>query len=245
MKKIFSRPKSLKDVPFHYCPGCGHSVIHRLVCEVIDELGIQDKCIGVPPAGCAVLAYNYFDVDMCEAPHGRAAAVATGIKRMLPDRVVFTYQGDGDIAAIGTAETIHAANRGERVTSIFVNNAVYGMTGGQMAPTTLPGQVTTTSPGGRSPVRDGNPLDLSAMLALAAGSVYIERTTVANPKGVNRTKKAIRKAFQIQMEDKGFSLVEILSPCPTNWKMTPTASIHWVEETMSKIFPIQVIKDVA
>lgn len=191
------------------------------------------------------MAYNYFDVDMCEAPHGRAAAVATGIKRMLPDRVVFTYQGDGDIAAIGTAETIHAANRGERVTCIFVNNAVYGMTGGQMAPTTLPGQVTTTSPGGRMPLRDGNPLDLSAMLALAAGSVYIERTTVTNPKGVNRTKKAIRKAFEIQLEDKGFSLVEVLSPCPTNWKKSPVESIKWVEETMSKIFPVQVIKDVA
>jgi 2-oxoglutarate/2-oxoacid ferredoxin oxidoreductase subunit beta len=245
VKKIFSRPVSLKENPFHYCPGCGHSIIHRLVAEVIDELGIQDRTIGVPPAGCAVLAYNYFDLDMIEAPHGRAAAVATGIKRMLPDRVVFTYQGDGDIAAIGTAETIHAANRGERVTSIFVNNAVYGMTGGQMAPTTIVGQVTTTSPGGRLPEREGNPLDLSQMLAVAMGSVYIERTSVTTPKNIMRTRKAIKKAFTIQLENKGFSLVEILSPCPTNWKMTPLQAIHWVDETMTKIFPLKVIKDVA
>jgi 2-oxoglutarate ferredoxin oxidoreductase subunit beta len=245
MKKVFSRPRSLKDAPYHYCPGCGHSIIHRLVAEVIDELGIRERTIGVPPAGCAVLAYDYFDVDMAEAPHGRAAAVATGIKRVLPDRVVFTYQGDGDIAAIGTAETIHAANRGERVTSIFVNNAVYGMTGGQMAPTTILGQETTTSPGGRLPLRDGNPLDLSQMLAVAEGSVYIERTTVSNPKGIIRTKKAIKKAFMTQLEDKGFSLVEILSACPTNWKMTPVQAARWVDETMSKIFPPKVIKDVA
>jgi 2-oxoglutarate/2-oxoacid ferredoxin oxidoreductase subunit beta len=245
VKKIFSRPVSLKETPFHYCPGCGHSIIHRLVAEVIDELGIQDRTIGVPPAGCAVLAYNYFDVDMIEAPHGRAAAVATGIKRMLPDRVVFTYQGDGDIAAIGTAETIHAANRGERVTSIFVNNAVYGMTGGQMAPTTIVGQVTTTSPGGRLAEREGNPLDLSQMLAIAMGSVYIERTSVTTPKNIMRTRKAIKKAFTIQLENKGFSLVEVLSPCPTNWKMTPLQAIHWVDETMTKIFPLKVIKDVA
>jgi 2-oxoglutarate ferredoxin oxidoreductase subunit beta len=245
VKKLFTRPRSLKDTPFHYCPGCGHSIIHRLVAEVIDELGIRERTIGVPPAGCAVLAYNYFDVDMAEAPHGRAAAVATGIKRVLPDRVVFTYQGDGDIAAIGTAETIHAANRGERVTSIFVNNAVYGMTGGQMAPTTVLGQVTTTSPGGRVPLRDGNPLDLSEMLAVAEGSVYIERTSVSSPKGVLKTRKAIKKAFITQLEDKGFSLVEILSPCPTNWKMTPADAARWVDESMSQFFPPKVIKDVA
>lgn len=245
VEKVFSRPKSLKDNPFHYCPGCGHSIIHRLVAEVIDELGIQDRTIGVPPAGCAVLAYNYFDVDMAEAPHGRAAAVATGIKRVLPDRVVFTYQGDGDIAAIGTAEVIHAANRGERITAIFVNNAVYGMTGGQMAPTTVLGQITTTSPGGRIPLRDGNPLDLSSMLALTAGSVYIERTAVSSPKGIIRTRKAIKKAFQTQINDLGFSLVEVLSPCPTNWKMTPAQAVKWVNETMSKFFEPKVIKDVA
>ncbi|MCL4552317.1 MAG: thiamine pyrophosphate-dependent enzyme [Candidatus Marsarchaeota archaeon] len=245
MKKVFSRPVSLKSTPFHYCPGCGHSIIHRLVAEVIDELGIREQTIGVPPAGCAVLAYNYFDVDMAEAPHGRAAAVATGIKRMLPDRIVFTYQGDGDIAAIGTAETIHAANRGERVTAIFVNNAIYGMTGGQMAPTTVPGQVTTTTPGGRAQLRDGNPIDLSEMLGVAAGSVYIERTSVTSPKNILKTKKAIKKAFTVQIEDKGFSLVEILSPCPTNWKMTPTEAIRWVDESMTKVFPLKVIKDVA
>jgi 2-oxoglutarate/2-oxoacid ferredoxin oxidoreductase subunit beta len=245
VKKIFSRPESLKQTPFHYCPGCGHSIIHRLVAEVIDELGIRERTIGVPPAGCAVLAYNYFDVDMIEAPHGRAAAVATGIKRMLPDRVVFTYQGDGDIAAIGTAETIHAANRGEKVTCIFVNNAVYGMTGGQMAPTTILGQVTTTSPGGRRAEREGNPLDLSQMLAVAGGSVYIERTSVTTPKNILRTRKAIKKAFMVQLENKGFSLVEVLSACPTNWKMTPTQAIRWVDETMTKIFPLKVIKDVA
>ncbi len=245
MKKVFTKPASLKETPFHYCPGCGHSIIHRLVSEVIDELGIREITIGVPPAGCAVLAYNYFDVDMAEAPHGRAAAVATGIKRVQPDKVVFTYQGDGDIAAIGTAETIHAANRGERITAIFVNNAVYGMTGGQMAPTTIPGQVTTTSPGGRVPLRDGNPLDLSEMLGVAAGSVYIERTAVTSPKSIMKTKKAIKKAFQVQLEDKGFSLVEILSACPTNWKMSPKDSIKWVDEVMSKVFPLKVIKDVA
>jgi len=215
------------------------------VAEVIDELGIREKTIGIPPAGCAVLAYNYFDVDMGEAPHGRAAAVATGLKRMLPDRVVFTYQGDGDIAAIGTAETIHAANRGERITAIFVNNAVYGMTGGQMAPTTVPGQVTTTSPGGRLPRRDGYPLDLSEMLGIAAGSAYIERTSVTSPKEILRTKRAIKKAFMCQIEDKGFALVEILSPCPTNWKMSPAKAVQWVDETMTKIFPLKVIKDVA
>jgi len=243
VEKIFTRPESLKDTLFHYCPGCGHSVLHRLLADVIDELGIRERTIGVPPAGCAVLAYNYLNVDMAEAPHGRAIAVATGIKRTLPDRIVFSYQGDGDIAAIGTAEAVHAANRGERVTTIFVNNAVYGMTGGQMAPTTVLGQVTTTSPGGRVPLRDGYPLDLSEMLGLAAGSVYIERTSVSGPKNIFRTRKAIKKAFTVQMEDKGFSLVEVLSPCPTNWKMTPVQAARWVDETMTKFFPLKVIKD--
>lgn len=245
MEKIFSRPDSLKDNPFHYCPGCGHSIIHRLVAEVIDEMGMKGDAIGVPPAGCAVLAYNYFDVDMGEAPHGRAVAVATGLKRILPEKLVFTYQGDGDIAAIGTAETIHAANRGENITCIFVNNAVYGMTGGQMAPTTVPGQVTTTSPGGRKRLRDGNPLDLSQMLAVTDGAAYIERTSVSTPKRIIRTKKAIRKAFDLQMKGEGFTLVEILSSCPTNWKMNPSQAVSWVEDEMTKIFPIKVIKDVA
>ena len=243
MKKVFDKPKSLKDAVFHYCPGCGHSIIHRLVAEVIDELDIQDKCIGVPPAGCAVLAYNYFDVDMGEAPHGRAVAVATGLKRVLPDRVVFTYQGDGDIAAIGTAETIHAANRGENLTAIFVNNAVYGMTGGQMAPTTLLHMNSTTTPGGRDEARDGAPLDMTAMLAHAKGATYLERTAVSTPKGIRRTKKAIKKAFQNQIDGKGFSLVEVLSPCPTNWKMEPADAFKWVDDVMSLTFPPQVIKD--
>jgi 2-oxoglutarate ferredoxin oxidoreductase subunit beta len=242
-KKIFQRPRYLKKAVFHYCPGCGHSIIHRLVAEVIEELDIGERTIGVPPAGCAVLAYNYFDVDMAEAAHGRGAAVATGLKRVLPDRIIFTYQGDGDIAAIGTAETIHAANRGENITVIFVNNGVYGMTGGQMAPTTLVGQGSTTTPGGRDMLRDGSPLDLSEMLIVARGSVYIERTIVNSPKNVKKTKKAIKKAFKVQMENLGFSLVEILSPCPTNWKMTPVDSHKWTEEVAAKVFPVKVIKD--
>lgn len=243
LKKIFQRPKYLKKAVFHYCPGCGHSIIHRLMAEVIEELDIGGRTIGVPPAGCAVLAYYYFDVDMGEAPHGRGAAVATGIKRVLPDRVVFSYQGDGDIAAIGTAETIHAANRGENITVIFVNNGVYGMTGGQMAPTTLVGQNSTTTPGGRDVFRDGSPLDLSQMLAIAKGSAYIERTAVNSPKNIIRTKKAITKAFKTQMNGLGFSLVEILSPCPTNWKMSSVDAAKWVEEVATKTFPIKVIKD--
>jgi len=243
MKQVFGRPESLKEAAFHYCPGCGHSIIHRLVAEIIDELDIKEKVIGIPPAGCAVLAYNYFDIDMGEAPHGRGAAVATGLKRALPDRVVFTYQGDGDIAAIGTAEAIHAANRGEKITAIFVNNGVYGMTGGQMAPTTIVGQNSTTTPGGRNPDRDGLPIDLSEMLALANGSVYIERTSVDSPKNIIKTRKAIKKAFQVQMAGLGFSLVEILSPCPTNFKMSPVQASKWIGSTMTTHFPLKVIKD--
>lgn len=242
-KKIFSRPKYLKKAVFHYCPGCGHSIVHRLVAEVIEELDIGGRTIGVPPAGCAVLAYDYFDVDIAEAAHGRGAAVATGIKRVLPDRIVFTYQGDGDISAIGTAETIHAANRGEKITALFINNSVYGMTGGQMAPTTILGQNTTTTPGGREMKRDGWPLDLTEMLGLIKGAVYIERTAVNSPKNIMHTKKAIKKAFKVQMANLGFSLVEILSPCPTNWKMTPVNACKWVEEIMMDVFPLKVIKD--
>jgi 2-oxoglutarate ferredoxin oxidoreductase subunit beta len=242
-KQIFKRPEALKDAIFHYCPGCGHSIIHRLTAEVIDELGIRERTVGVPPAGCAVLAYNYFDVDMGEAPHGRALAVATGIKRARPDLIVFTYQGDGDIAAIGTAETIHAANRGERLTAIFVNNGVYGMTGGQMAPTTLIGQTTTTTQRGRTPLRDGYPLDLSQMLGVAAGSVYVARTSVTSPKSILKTKKAIKKAFQVQMNDLGFALVEILSQCPTNWKLSSVDSCKRIEEEVVKSYPLGVIKD--
>ncbi len=244
-KKIFQRPKYLKNAIFHYCPGCGHSIIHRLVAEIIEELDIGDRTVGVPPAGCAVLAYDYFNVDMGEAPHGRGAALATGIKRALPDRIVFTYQGDGDIAAIGTAETIHAANRGENITVIFVNNGCYGMTGGQMAPTTLLGQNSTTTPGGRSALRDGSPIDLSEMLAISKGSVYIERTAVNSPKNIVKTKKALKKAFKIQMAGLGFSLVEVLSPCPTNWKLSPVDSCTWIDETVSNTYPLKIIKDEA
>lgn len=243
MKKVFQRPKYLKEAVFHYCSGCGHSIIHRLIAEIVEELDIGEKTICVPPAGCAVLAYDYLDVDMGEAPHGRGAAVATGIKRTLPDRIVFSYQGDGDIAAIGTAETIHAANRGENVTVIFVNNGCYGMTGGQMAPTTLLGQGSTTTPGGRDASRDGFPIDLSEMLAIARGSVYIERTAVSSIKNIRRTKRAITKAFKIQMAGLGFSLVEVLSPCPTNWKMSPVEACKWVEEGVIKNYPLKVIKD--
>ncbi len=243
MKKVFEAPKSLKPNIFHYCPGCGHSLIHRLVAEVFDELGIREDVIGVPPAGCAVLAYNYFDVDMGEAPHGRALAVATGIKRVLPEKIVFTYQGDGDIAAIGTAETIHAANRGENITAIFVNNGVYGMTGGQMAPTTLPGMNSTTTPGGRDVDRDGSPLNLTEMLAIAKGSVFLERVAVTSPAKVKKAKKAIKTAFQTQIDGKGFSLVEVLSACPTNWKMSPVQACKWIESDMTKVFPLGNIKD--
>jgi len=242
-KKIFSRPKYLKNAAFHYCPGCGHSIAHRLVAEVIEELGIGNIAIGVPPAGCAVLAYDYFDLDIGEAAHGRAAAVATGIKRVHPDKIVFAYQGDGDIAAIGTAETIHAANRGERISTFFINNGVYGMTGGQMAPTTMLGQGSTTTPGGRSMVRDGGPLNLSEMLGLVDGAVYIERVAVNSVKNIRNAKKAITKSFKVQMANLGYSMVEILSPCPTNWKMTPVEACKWIDEHMTKVFPIKVIKD--
>ncbi|RLC91639.1 MAG: 2-oxoglutarate oxidoreductase [Chloroflexi bacterium] len=245
MKKVFTRPNSLKRTPFHYCAGCGHSIIHRLMCEVIDEMGLQDKTVGIPPAGCSVFAYYYFDVDMAEAAHGRGAAVATGLKRASPETIVFTYQGDGDLAAIGTAETIHAANRGERITVIYVNNAVYAMTGGQMAPTTLLEQQTTTTPYGRDMRLEGFPLKMSEMLALLDGAVYIERTAVNSPAGIRRTKKAIRKAFQTQIDDLGFSMVEILSPCPVNWKMTPLESWQWIDKEMTRVFPLGVVKDTA
>ena len=243
MKKVFSRPKSLKETAFHYCPGCGHSIVHRLVAEVIDELGIRGTTIGVPPAGCAVLAYNYFDIDMLEAPHGRGCAVATGVKRVLPDRIVFSYQGDGDLAAIGTAETLHAANRGENITVIFINNAVYGMTGGQMAPTTILGQKTTTSGPGRTPALDGHPIKMSEILANLGGTTYIERCAVTSPAKIIQAKRALKKAFQYQIDGKGFSMIEVLSSCPTNWKMTAPDSCKWVEEVMTKEFPLGVIKD--
>ena len=243
MKKIYTRPKSLKKAVFHYCPGCGHSIVHRLMTEVIDEMNLQDKVIGIPPPGCSVFAYHYFDVDMVESAHGRGAAVATGIKRAYPEAIVFTYQGDGDLAAIGTAETIHAANRGERITAIFINNAVYGMTGGQMAPTTLLDQKTTTTPYGRDKKIEGCPIQISEMVAMVEGAVYVERTAVNTPANIRKTKKAIHKAFQTQIDDIGFALVEILSPCPTNWKMTPLESWQWIDNVMAKQFPLGLIKD--
>lgn len=245
MKQVYARPKSLKPAKFHYCPGCGHSTSHRIICEVIDELDIQDRTIGIPPAGCAVIAYNYFDVDMIEAAHGRGCAVATGMKRILRDRIIFTYQGDGDLAAIGTAETFHAANRGENITVIFINNAVYGMTGGQMAPTTLLSQVSTTTPSGRAALLDGYPIHMSEILAHLPGTAYIERCAVNNPANINRAKKALKKAFQYQMEhDYGLTLVEILSQCPTNWKMSPADACRWIDQVMVKEYPLGVIKDV-
>jgi 2-oxoglutarate ferredoxin oxidoreductase subunit beta len=243
MKQVFSRPESLKPAHTHYCPGCGHSVAHRLVAECLDELGLREKTLGVPPVGCAVLAYNYFNFDMIEAPHGRALAVATGLKRVHPDHFVLTYQGDGDLAAIGTAETIHAANRGECISTIFINNAIYGMTGGQMAPTTTLGLNSTTTPGGRSAELHGWPIDISRMLAVCEKVVYIERCALTSVKSIKKAKKAIKKSFRVQMDNLGFGLVELLSACPTNWKMSPTASWKWVNEVMTKTYPLGVIKD--
>ncbi|MBM4461794.1 MAG: 2-oxoglutarate oxidoreductase [Chloroflexi bacterium] len=243
MEKVYSRPKLLKRTPFHYCAGCGHSIIHRLVAEVIEEMNLQDRIVGVNSAGCSVFAYNYLDLDMAESAHGRGLAVATGLKRASPETIVFTYQGDGDLAAIGTAETIHAANRGERITAIFVNNAVYGMTGGQMAPTTLLAQQTTTTPLGRDARLEGYPIRVSEMLAMLRGVVYVERTAVDSPANIRRTKRAIRKAFQVQLDDLGFSLVEILSPCPINWKRDPLESWQWIGKEMIKEFPMGVMKD--
>lgn len=244
MKKVYQRPRSLRDVPMHYCPGCGHSIIHRLIAELLDEMGLRESAICVPPAGCAVLAYYYLDIDMVEAPHGRATAVATGIKRVRPDNLVFSYQGDGDLAAIGTAEALHTANRGENITVIFVNNAVYGMTGGQMAPTTLAGMKTTTTPAGRNPKSEGPPIRVCELLSGLANTVYLERTAVNSPANVIKTKKAIKKAFTVQQKKAGFSLVEILSPCPTNWRMDTVASCTWIDEVMAKEFPLGVIKEV-
>jgi len=243
MKKIFERPASIRSVPTHYCSGCGHSIIHRLVCEAIDELGIREDVIAVCPVGCAVIAYEYWDFDCSEAPHGRTPCVATGIKRIHPDKVVFSYQGDGDLAAIGTAEIIHTANRGENITVFFVNNGVYGMTNGQMAPTTLIGQKTSTSIKGRDPVRDGYPIKISEMLAQLPGAKYIERVTVSNPANVLKAKAAIKKAFKNQMEGKGFSMVEMLSPCPTYWGLSPKDAYRRIDDELTKHFPLGVIKD--
>ena len=245
MAIVFEKPKSLTDATLHYCPGCTHGIIHRLVAEAIDELGIQGRTIGVAPVGCSVMAYDYFDVDFVQAPHGRAPAVATGVKRADPENnIVFTYQGDGDLAAIGTAETVHAAARRENITVIFVNNAIYGMTGGQMAPTTLPGQVTQTSPYGRDVESVGYPIKVCEMLSTVDGAAYLERVAVNSPANIKKAKKAIKKAFQNQIEGKGFSLIEVVSTCPTNWGMTPVKALEWLEENMLPYYPLGVYKDI-
>ena len=243
MAVVFQKPKALTDAPFHYCPGCTHGIIHRLVAEAIDDLGIEGSTVGVAPVGCAVMAYDYFACDMVEAAHGRAPAVATGLKRAMPDKVIFTYQGDGDLAAIGTAETVHSATRGENITVIFVNNAIYGMTGGQMAPTTLPGQVTQTTPYGRDPKTAGYPVRICEMLSTLDGVAYAERVSVDCVKNVQTAKRAIRKAFENQIKGLGFSIVEIISSCPTNWGLAPAQALEWLRENMIPYYPLGVYKD--
>jgi len=245
MKKVFDRPRSLKDVPFHFCPGCHHGLIHRLVGEQLDAFNLMGKTIGVASVGCSVFLYDYFDVDVLEAPHGRAAAVATGVKRARPDRFVFTYQGDGDLAAIGTAEIVHAANRGETILVLFVNNAVFGMTGGQMAPTTLLGQVTTTTPYGRQREVAGPPIRMTEMLATLEGTGFAARVAVDNIKNLRKAKAALQRAFTYQIENLGFAFVEFISACPTNWKMSPQAANARVSKEMCAYFPLGVYKDAA
>lgn len=244
MKLVAGYPEGLTETEFHYCSGCTHGLVHRLIAEVMDELNIREETIGVAPVGCSVLAYEYFNCDMQEASHGRAPAVATGIKRVHPDKAVFTYQGDGDLASIGTAEIVHAANRGEKISTIFINNAIYGMTGGQMAPTTLSEQKTTTSPAGRSINGTGYPIKISEMLSVLDGVVYIARVSVHDPAHIIRAKKAIKKSFEYQLAGKGFSMVEVLSSCPTNWGMTPVESLDFVAEEMTEYYPLGVFKEV-
>ncbi len=241
---VFQKPKSITDVPMHYCPGCTHGIIHRLVAEAIDELGIEGRTVGVASVGCSVMSYDYFSCDMVQAPHGRAPAVATGLKRAIPENVVFTYQGDGDLAAIGTAETVHAATRGENITVIFVNNAIYGMTGGQMAPTSLPGQVTQTTPYGRDVKTAGYPVRVCEMLATLDGVALAQRVTVDNVRHIAEAKKAIKKAFENQIEGRGYSIVEVLSTCPTNWGLAPTEALEWLRSNMMPYYPLGVYKDV-
>ena len=240
---VATRPHALLDVPTHYCPGCTHGIIHRLVAEAIDKLGVEGNTIGIAPVGCAVLAYNYFACDMQQAAHGRAPAVATGIKRVHPELAVFTYQGDGDLAAIGTAEIVHAAMRGEKITAIFVNNAIYGMTGGQMAPTTLLGQKATTAPQGRQKDLHGSPIRMSEMLATLDGCAYAERVMVADPASIAKAKRAIKKAFTLQLADAGFTMVELLSTCPTNWGLTPVEAVGWLKENLVPCYPLGVYAD--
>lgn len=245
MAVVFQKTKGLTDVKTHYCPGCTHGLIHRLVGECLEEMGLLGKAVGVAPVGCSVFAYNYFNCDMQEAAHGRAPAVATGIKRVHPDNFVFTYQGDGDLASIGTAEIVHAAHRGEKISTIFVNNAIYGMTGGQMAPTTLIGQKTTTSPEGRTVEHSGRPIRISEMLATIDGAVFVERVTVNNPANVRKAKAAIKKCFQVQLDGKGFGIVEVLSTCPTNWGLAPKDALKWLEENMIPYYPLGNFRDPA
>ena len=243
MKKVFSRPKSLRSTPFRYCPGCGHSLIHRLVSEAVDQLNIRTKVIGIAPVGCAVFAYDYFNFDILEAAHGRPPAVATALKRVMPDKIIFSYQGDGDLAAIGTSEIVHAANRGENLTVFFINNANYGMTGGQMAPTTVPGQRTTTTPFGRDTKTTGYPLRVSELLATIEGVTFVQRVSVDSYKNLLSAKKAVERAFLNQIDGRGFSFVEILSPCPTDWGMTPKKSLEWIRGTLIPVFPLGIVKD--
>ncbi|WP_227761908.1 thiamine pyrophosphate-dependent enzyme [Zhaonella formicivorans] len=242
MSLALNLPEALTDKAFHYCPGCTHGIVHRLVAEVIDELGIRENTVGIASVGCSVLAYNYFNLDVVQAAHGRAPAVATGVKRVLPEQVVFTYQGDGDLASIGTAEIVHAAARGEKITVIFVNNSCYGMTGGQLAPTTLLGQKTTTSPLGRRENIDGYPLNIIEMLATLRAPAFLARTSVHKPSMVVRAKKVIRKAFETQINNEGFAMVEILSTCPVNWGLTPIQALKWLEEKMIPIYPLGEFK---
>lgn len=242
MELVYRRPRTLTDTPMHYCPGCGHGVVHKILMEVVEEMGIQEKTIGVAPVGCSVFAYHYMDIDMQEAAHGRASAVATGIKRMLPDRFVFSYQGDGDLAAIGTAETIHTVNRGENILIVFINNAIYGMTGGQMAPTTLVGMVTSTTPRGREPSVMGYPLKITDLVAQLPGAYYVTRQAVHTPTAVRKTKKAIQKSFEYQRLGKGTCFIEVVSNCPSGWKMTPLEANEWMEKNMFPYYPLGDLK---
>ncbi len=241
-EQVYTRPEGLTKADTHYCPGCTHGTIHRLVAEVLDELGVREKTLGFAPVGCAVLAYNYFNLDIAEAAHGRAPAMACGAKRVSPDKVVFSYQGDGDLASIGTSEIIHVANRGELITTIFVNNAIYGMTGGQMAPTTLPGMVTTSSPLGRNVESDGYPMKMSEMLGALPGAVYVTRQSMLDVKGIQRARKAIKLAFEVQLAGLGFSMVEVLSTCPVNWHMEPQEALDWAKANMVPYFPLGDVK---
>jgi len=243
-KVIYQKPAALSDKTFHYCPGCSHGVVHRLVCEVLEELGIVGNTIGVEPVGCSVTAHEYFNFDIVQASHGRAPAVATGVKRSLPDKIVFTYQGDGDLAAIGTAETVHSAARGENITVIFINNTIYGMTGGQMAPTSLPGQVTQTSPYGRDTKTQGNPIRVAEMLSTLNGPSYIARVSTDSVKHIKEAKAAIKKAFQNQIDNKGFSLIEVLCTCPTNWGMSPVEALKRLQDEVLPFYPLGVYKDI-